>query len=121
MSKANSFLSSNQVRIIAVAATVLAWLFSASSATPLAGVRVWLIVLFIVFSIFALAVSWMMRGAASSASTSTKSKARHLSMDENDRLHREFYAYEQDAEDDRCDASGFSGDSGSSGCDSSSD
>ena len=121
MSQSNIFLTSRQLAVIAVAASILAWFLSASGSFSLIGYVVWLVILFTFFSMVVFVVSLMMRGASKNAAGSRRSKNRNLYIDETDRINHAMYEFEQDGQDDKCDSDSSASDSSGGSCDSSSD
>ena len=121
MSQSNIFLTSRQLAVIAVAASILAWFLSASGSFSLIGYVVWLVILFTFFSMFVFVVSLVMRGASKNTAGSRRSKNRNLYIDETDRINHAMYEFEQDGQDDKCDSDSSANDSNGGSCDSSSD
>ena len=121
MSQSNIFLTSRQLAVIAVAASILAWFLSASGSFSLIGYVVWLVILFTFFSMVVFVISLMVRGASKNTAGSRRSKNRNLYIDQTDRINHAMYEFEQDGQDDKCDSDSSANDSSGGSFDSSSD
>jgi len=86
MSNSSILLSAKQLSIITFFAAALALALSSSSSSPFISFIIWIILLFSFFSIAALVITLMARGAKSKTSRSRTTRRRNSCSDETDRL-----------------------------------